>query len=317
MQTLATHRRSRTRRWFRGFRERETWAAYAFLSPWIIGFLVLMAGPMIISLVLSFTDYDGLRETSGVGWSNYEKLLSDPKISRSLANTMIYAAMSVPGTMIVSLALATMLSKVGRRSSGIFRTLFYLPEVTPKVAVGVLFLLLFNGQVGLVNGALGLIGIDGPQWSTGSAWVKPGLALMHLWSVGGTVIIYLAALNNVPRDLYEAAELDGVSAWQRFRHITLPMISGALFFTLIVQTITALQTFDEAYTAFYGSAASATYSNDAALFYLIYLFQQAFQFLHMGYASAMAWLLFVVIMIITAVQVRLSRRFVYYEGGDS
>src|SRR6266498_3767762 len=184
-------RRSRTRQWFRGFRERETWAAYAFLSPWIIGFLVLMAGPMIISLVLSFTDYDGLRQTSGVGWANYERLLSDPKVSRSLANTMIYAALTVPGTMIVSLGLATMLSKVGRRSAGIFRTLFYLPEVTPKVAVGVLFLLLFN----------------------------------------------------VPRDLYEAAELDGVAAWQRFRHITLPMISGALFFTLIVQTIAALQTF--------------------------------------------------------------------------
>ena len=204
----------------------------------------------------------------------------------------------------------------GRRSAGVFRTLFYLPEMTPKVAVGVLFLLLFNGQVGMVNGALGLIGIDGPQWSTDGAWVKPGLVLMNLWSVGGTVIIYLAALNNVPRDLYEAAELDGASAWQRFRHITLPMISGALFFTLIVQTIDALQTFDEAYTAFYGSAASATYSNDAALFYVIYLFQQAFQFLHMGYASAMAWLLFLVIMVITAIQIKVSKRFVYYEGGD-
>lgn len=318
MRTPVTERsaRQRTRQWFRGFRERETWAAYAFLSPWLIGFLALTAGPMVVSLALSFTDYDGLRETSGVGWSNYERLLSDPKVARSLGNTMIYAALTVPGTMIVALALATMLSKVGRRSAGIFRTLFYLPEVTPKVAVGVLFLLLFNGQVGLVNGALGLIGIDGPQWSTDSAWVKPGLALMHLWSVGGTVIIYLAALHNVPRDLYEAAELDGVGAWQRFRHITLPMISGALFFTLIVQTINALQSFDEAYTAFYGSAASATYSNDAGLFYVVYLFQQAFQFLHMGYASALAWLLFIVIMVITLVQVRLSRRFVYYEGGD-
>jgi len=130
------------------------------------------------------------------------------------------------------------------------------------------------------------------------------------------VIIYLAALNNVPRDLYEAAALDGVSAWQRFRHITVPMISHALFFTLIVQTIHALQSFDEAYTAFYGSSASATYSSDAALFYLVYLFQQAFQFLHMGYASAMAWLLFVVIMVITVVQIKVSKRFVYYEGGD-
>jgi multiple sugar transport system permease protein len=297
-------------------RNRETWAAYAFLSPWIIGFLLITAGPMLISLVLSFTNYDGLRETEAVGWRNYEQVMADPKIRTAMFNTMVYAVLSVPATMALSLWLASMLSKVGRRSAGVFRTLYYLPEVTPKVAVGVLFLMLFNGQVGLVNGVLGLVGIDGPQWSTDETWIKPGLVLMNLWSVGGTVIIYLAALNNVPRELYEAASLDGVSAWQRLRHVTLPMISGALFFTMIVQTIAALQTFDEAYTAFYGSTASATYSNDAALFYVVYLFQQAFQFLHMGYASAMAWLLFVVIMVITFVQVRLSRRFVYYEGGD-
>ena len=316
MPAPATDRRSRTRRWFAGFRERETWAAYAFMSPWIIGFVVFMGGPMVISLVLSLTDYDAIGSTNNVGWANYERLLSDPKVRTSLANTLIYTVLAVPGTMVVSLALASMLHRVGRRSAGVFRTLFYLPEVTPKVAVGVLFLLLFNGQVGVVNGTLGLVGIDGPQWSTDSAWVKPGLVLMNLWSVGGTVIIYLAALNNVPRDLYEAAELDGVSAWQRFRHITVPMISGALFFTLIVQTIYSIQTFDEAYTAFYGSAASATYSNDAALFYVVYLFQQAFQFLHMGYASAMAWLLFVIIMVITIIQVRVGNRFVHYEGGD-
>jgi multiple sugar transport system permease protein len=316
MLAPATDRKSRVRRWAGGFRERDTWAAYGFMAPWIIGFVVFLGGPMIISLVLSFTDYDGLRETSGVGLANYEQLLSDPKVRTSLANTVIYAIMIVPGTMIVALGLAMMLSRVGQRSAGVFRTLFYLPEITPKVAVGVLFLMLFNGQVGLVNGALGLVGIDGPDWSTDPAWVKPGLALMHVWSVGGTVIIYLAALNNVPRDLYEAAALDGVSGWQRFRHITVPMISHALFFTLIVQTINALQTFDEAYAAFYGSAASATYSSDAALFYLVYLFQQAFQFLHMGYASAMAWLLFVVIMVITVIQIKVSKRFVYYEGGD-
>ncbi|WP_244170228.1 carbohydrate ABC transporter permease [Amycolatopsis tolypomycina] len=208
----------------------------------------------------------------------------------SLGNTLVYTLMSVPATMAVSLALASLLTRAGRRSAGFFRTVFHLPEITPKVAVGVLFLILFNGQAGLVNAALGLAGIDGPQWSTDGPWVKPGLVLMNLWSVGSTVIIYLAALRGVP--------------------------SGALFFTLIVQTIAALQSFDEAYTAFYGSAASATYSNDAALFYLIYLFRQAFEFLHLGYASAMAWLLFVVVLAITLVQVRLSRRFVYYEGAD-
>jgi multiple sugar transport system permease protein len=308
--------RTRATKRGRKYDRREVLAAFAFMSPWIIGFLAITAGPMIISLVLSFTDYDGLRETSNVGWRNYEQVLTDPKLRTALSNTLIYAVLRVPASIVVALGLATMLSKVGRRSSGIFRTLYYLPEVTPKVAVGVLFLLLFNGQVGLVNSALGLIGIDGPQWSTDGTWVKPGLVLMHLWSVGGMVVIYLAALNNVPTELYEAADIDGASAWQRFRNVTLPMISGALFFTLVVQTIDSLQSFDEAYTAFYGSAASASYSSDSALFYVVYLFQQAFQFLHMGYASAMAWLLFIVIMIITFVQIRLSRRFVYYEGGD-
>ncbi|WP_246258240.1 carbohydrate ABC transporter permease [Amycolatopsis anabasis] len=306
---MSTVERRRTR-----FRRGETWAAYAFLSPWMIGFVIFMAIPMVASLVLSFTDYDALNAPRFAGWANYEEILADPKIAKSMANTMIYTVLAVPAHMAVSLALASLLARVGRRSAGFFRTVFYLPEVTPKVAVGVLFLLLFNGQVGVVNAALGAIGIEGPQWSTDDLWVKPGLVLMHLWSVGSTVVIYLAALKNVPSELYEAAEIDGASAWQRFRKITVPMISGALFFTLIVQTIAALQTFDEAYTAFYGSASSASYSSDAALFYLIYLFQQAFQFLHMGYASAMAWLLFLVILAITAIQVRLSKRFVHYEG---
>ncbi|MBV9846420.1 MAG: sugar ABC transporter permease [Kutzneria sp.] len=314
MSTVLPEQGSRIRSWVTGFRRRETLAAYGFLSPWIIGFLVFMAAPMIASLVLSLTDYDALRPANFVGMSNYQQLLLDPKVRVSLANTLIYTVMMVPGTMVIALALALLLAKVGRRSVGFFRTVFYLPVVTPKVAVGVLFLLLFNGQVGLINSALSLVGIHGPQWSTDPLWVKPGLVLMHLWAVGGTVVIYLAALKNVPRDLYEAATIDGASAWQRFRRVTLPMISGALFFTFIVETIAGLQTFDEAYAAFYGSAASATYSSDAALFYLIYLFQQAFQFLHLGYASAMAWLLFIVIIVITAIQVRLSRRFVYYEG---
>jgi multiple sugar transport system permease protein len=185
MRAPDTSRKARVRRWARGFRDRDTWAAYAFLSPWLLGFVVFLGGPMIISLVLSFTDYDGLRETGNVGFANYEKLLSDPKVRTSLTNTIIYAIMVVPGTMIVALGLAMMLSRVGRRSAGVFRTLFYLPEVTPKVAVGVLFLMLFNGQVGLVNGALGLVGIDGPDWSTDPAWVKPGLALMKRrhWTV--------------------------------------------------------------------------------------------------------------------------------------
>ena len=295
-------------------RRRETWAALGFLSPWLIGFTVFMAGPMVASLVLSFTDYDVLTSTDFVGGENYRQLLADPKVRTSIANTLIYTALHVPVTMVVSLGLAMLLARVGRRSAGFFRTIFYLPTITPKVAVGVLFLLLFNGQVGLLNSVLATVGIDGPNWTVDGPWIKPGLVLIGAWSLGSTVIIYLAALQNVPRDLYEAAEMDGASAWARFRAVTVPMISGALFFTLIINTIASLQTFDEVYTAFYGSANQQTYGNDAALFYVVYLFQQAFQFLHMGYASALAWLLFVIIVVITVGQVRLSRRFVYYES---
>ena len=293
---------------------RETRAAYGFLSPWIIGFLVFMAGPMVASLVLSLTDYDVLTSTDFVGAANYQQLLADPKVRTSLANTLIYTVLHVPLTMAVSLGLAMLLVRAGRRSAGFFRTVFYLPTITPKVAVGVLFLLLFNGQVGLINEVLGWVGINGPDWTSDGQWIKPGLVVMSAWSLGSTVIIYLAALQDVPRDLYEAAEMDGASPWARFRAVTVPMISGALFFTLIINTISSLQTFEEVYTAFFGSSNQQTYGNDAALFYVIYLFQQAFQFLHMGYASALAWLLFLIIVIITLLQVRLSRRFVYYES---
>jgi multiple sugar transport system permease protein len=160
---------------------------------------------------------------------------------------------------------------------------------------------------------LGTLGINGPSWTTDPTWVKPGLVVMSLWTLGGSVIILLAALRNVPQELYDAARVDGAGYWRQTRSVTVPMISGALFFILIIETIAAFQSFSEAYTAFFG-AGNSTYSNDAALFYSIYLFQQAFQFLHMGYASAMAWILFAIIMVVTFIQVRFTRRFVYYEG---
>lgn len=291
----------------------EIWAAYGFMSPWIIGFVVFTTAPMLISLYLSFTDYDQINSPSYVGVENYRQLISDPKVALALRNTLVYAVMYVPAAMAVALGLAMVLHRVGR-AAGFFRTVFYLPVMTPTVAAAALFLLLLNGQKGLINRSLMLIGVHGPNWTTDSAWIKPGLALTMLWGLGGTVVIYLAALQQVPKDLYEAAQLDGAGSFDRFRRITLPMISGALFFTMIVLTINSLQMFDQAYTMFFGGQQNSTYANDAALFYVIYLFQQAFSVLHMGYASALAWLLFGIIVLITAVQVRLSKRFVYYEG---
>jgi multiple sugar transport system permease protein len=306
----------RARRWASGFTKRDTWAAYAFLSPWLFGFIVLTAGPMVASLILSFTDYSIISETHSVGLQNYHDAIHDPKVRGALRNTAIYTLFHVPGVMIVSLILAMLLARVGERSGGIFRTIFYLPVMTPKVAVGVLFLLLFNGTSGIINRALDTVGIPGPFWTTDPHWVKPGLVIMSFWAVGTNVIIYLAAIKSVPRHLYEAAAMDGASPWRRFRDITLPMISPALFFTLIVLTINSIQTFDEVYTAFFnqGVAGGSSGGPDAARFVVIYLFQQAFGFFHLGYASAIAWILFGIIAIVTAVQIVASRRFVYYEG---
>jgi multiple sugar transport system permease protein len=309
--TAAPGPRTRARRWASGFKERETWAAYAFLTPWIIGFLVFTAGPMVASAYLSFTDYSIISPTHGVGWANYTQLIHDPKVRTGLRNTLFYTVLMVPSHIIFSLILAMLLARVGRLA-GLFRTIFYLPVMTPTVAVGILYLLLFNGNYGLINAALHVIHVQGPFWTTDPTWVKPSLVIMHLWRVGASVVILLAALLGVPQHLYEAAAMDGASWWRRFRDVTLPMISPAIFFLVIINTIAGLQTFDEVYAAFFN--ANTPFGTDASLFYVIYLFQQAFSFFHMGYASALAWLLFLMIMIVTAVQVVMSRRYVYYEG---
>lgn len=296
----------------RRIRSRETGAALLFLSPWIVGFTVFTLGPMLWSLYLSFTRYTLVSPPVVTGLQNYRRMMSDPQVATALGNTFVYAALFVPSAIVVSLCLALLLNRL-IRGAGFFRTVYYLPVMTPGVAVAVLFSLLLNGNFGLVNRALALIGIQGPQWLTDPAWIKPSIALMSLWGLGGAIVIFLAALQGVPRDLYEAAEVDGASAWRRFTNITLPMISGALFFQVIVLTIAAMQLFDKIFVLFGNPGSEATASN-ASLFFVLYLFQQAFQQLRMGYASALAWLLFAIIVVITAIQVRVGNRFVYYEG---
>ncbi|WP_344886188.1 carbohydrate ABC transporter permease [Zhihengliuella alba] len=295
-------------------RRRHVRNALVFISPWILGFLIFTAWPIIYSGYLSLTDYDVLTDPNFVGFDNYQALTTDPKVAMALQNTFVFAALSVPTNIILSLGLAVLLHRTVR-ARGFFRTAFYLPNMTPPVAVGVLLLLLFNGHNGLVNDVLEFFGIPGPAWTTDPTWVKPGLVLMSLWTLGASVIILLAALNNVPRDLLDAARVDGAGPVRRFVSVTLPMISSTLFFLVIVNTIAGMQSFTEAYTAYFG-AGNDTYSNDAALFYVIYLFRQAFEFLNMGFASAMAWLLFLIIMVITAVQMVVGRRLVFYQGED-
>jgi multiple sugar transport system permease protein len=307
--------RLRARRWFAGFASRDTWAAYAFLSPWLFGFVVFTAGPMIASLIISFTDYSVIQTTHNVGWANYHTLYHDPYVRTALRNTFVFTLLSVPAHVIIALGLAAILARVGR-AAGIFRTIFYLPVMTPGVAIGILYLLIFNGSYGVLNNGLGYIGITGPFWTTDPNWVKPGLALMiSVWAVGASVVIFLAALVGVPRHLYEAAEMDGASSWRRFRDVTLPMISPSIFFVVVINTISGLQTFDQVYTAFFNQ--STPYGTNASLMYAIYIFQQAFTFFKFGYASALAWILFAIIGAITALQIIVSRRFVYYEGERS
>jgi multiple sugar transport system permease protein len=303
---------ARVRRWASGFKERDTWIAYGFILPWFIGFAIFIAGPMIASAILSFTDYSVIEETNWVGTQNYHDLIHDPKVAIAMKNSLVFALMSVPLEMAAALTMAMVLLRVGR-AAGFFRTLFYLPKMTPPVAVAILYLLLFNGSVGIVNRVLGWFHIPGPFWTTDPTWIKPGLVLMSAWAVGGTMVIYLAALRGVPQQLYEAAAMDGAGAWRRFKDVTLPMISPALFFTFIILTIAALTEFTKAYTAFFG-AGTKTNETEAALFYAVYLFRQSFEFFHFGYASALAWLLFVVILTITLIQVRVSKRFVFYQG---
>lgn len=290
----------------------ETRAALLFLSPWIVGFVIFTAVPMGTSLYLSLTDYSLIDAPTFVGFRNYQRMLDDPKVLLSLTNTFIYALLFVPLAIAVALGLAMILDRLSR-GAGFFRTLYYLPVIAPGVAVAVLFSLLLGGDYGLVNRGLALVGIDGPQWLTDPTWIKPSIVLMSLWGLGGAIVIFLAALRSVPPELYEAAALDGASAWRRFRSVTLPMISGVVFFEVIVLTIAALQLFDKIFVLF-GNPGSQTTASNASLFFVLYLFQQAFQQLNMGYASALAWLLFGIILTITAIQVKVGNKLVYYEG---
>jgi multiple sugar transport system permease protein len=294
------------------YNRREAVAGYLFIAPWLVGFGVFTLGAMIYSLYISFSYYNLAKNTiRPAGLDNYKAMIDDPKVALALKNTLFYAVMAVPLEICFALLLASLLNRVGK-GAGVFRTLYYLPKMTPAVATAAVFFLLLNGNTGAINKGLGLLGIRGPQWLIDPNWVKPSIVLMTLWGVSGTMVIFLAALKNVPRELYEVASLDGAGPVRQFFTITVPMISSAIFFNVIVLTIAALQVFDQAFLLFWRDQNNA--SPESSLFYGVYLFQQAFRTFDFGFAAAMAWLLFVIIMIITAIQVRFGNRFVYYEG---
>jgi multiple sugar transport system permease protein len=291
-------------------RQREALEGWICISPYIIGFLIFFAGPLVSSMYFSFTNYDVLRPPRWVGLENYARILfEDDKARLAFSNSVIYAAMYVPLSLLVALILALLLNTTAKGMS-FFRTAFYLPSITPQVAMGIMWMWILNPRVGIINRMLRAIGLPGPGWITDPKWVKPGLVLMGFWSVGGTMVIYLAGLKQIPRQLYEAARIDGASGWQQFIHVTLPQLSGVIFFTLVMGIISALQVFTEAYVMFDPEGGKQV--GNAALFYNMYLFNQGFRYFRMGYASAMAWLLFVVVLILTIIQMKTSKYWVHY-----
>ena len=305
--------RRTTKRRFR--LDEEARAGLFFVSPFVIGFLIFTAGPLLYSLYLSFTKYDVLNPPVWRGLENYQQMLIDQRFSRTLYNTLYFTLFYIPSAIPFALGLALLLH-ANVRGLSFWRTVFYLPQVTPAVAVGVLWLRILSPQDGLLNNALAAIGIQGPAWTIDAQWVKPAIVIMKLWSVGWMVIVYLAALKQVPNELYEAALVDGAGAFRRFWSITLPLISNVIFFTVVMLTIFSLNIFTEPMVMFPPQVFGGQMGpQDSALFYVLYLFDQAFRKFSMGYASALAWVLFLVTLIIVAIQTWGSRRFVYTERG--
>lgn len=290
--------------------KRDLATGLLFASPWIIGFAVFTAYAIAASLYYSFCRYDILSPPQWVGLKNYSRLLADDDVFRTaLWNTMYMVILGLPVGLVASLALSLLLN-ARVKGIAIYRTVFYIPSLVPAVALATLWLWLLNTDIGLVNVLLAKVGISGPGWLTDPEWSKPALILMGLWGVGGSAIIYLAGLQGIPDHLYEAADLDGANAFQKFRHVTLPMLSPVIFFNLIMGLIGSFQYFTQVFIMTGGGP------QDSTLFYALYLFNRAFVDLKMGYASAMAWILFAITLLCTLIVFKTSARWVYYEGAS-
>lgn len=287
---------------------RETLFFYVCISPWIIGFVVFTAVPMFSSLYLSFTDWDSFQKPNWVGLGNYAKALTaDPLFWKVLRNTFYYAIVSVPVSLLIALYLSNLLSH-DFRGKRIYRTIIYLPSLVPLVAAGLIFKWLLKPEDGPVNALLGLFGIKGPAWLLDANWVIPAIILLSIWQVGGGTILLISAINGVPKELYEAAEIDGAGHYRLFWSITFPMITPILFFNLVTGIIGAFQVFDQVYILTQGGP------DNASQMMVPYIYTSAFKDFHMGYASALAWILFVIIMVISAAVLRSSDAWVFYES---
>lgn len=287
-------------------RAREAIECYLFILPMLLGLLLFFLGPMIASFYFSLTEYDMLSSPEWVGTQNYRELFDDPLFWKSLRVTSLYSGISVPLVLLLGLAMALLLNQKFRGVTG-FRAVYYLPTIMSGVAVATLWRWIFNTDYGILNLMLEKIGISGPAWISSEEWALPALIMTSLWTAGGSMLIFLAGLQSIPGDLYEAAELDGAGIWNRFRNITLPLISHVTFFNLVLGIIGALQVFTEAFVLTRGGP------NNSTLLLSVYLYRHAFQFLQMGYASAIAWVMFLIVMALTLVVFRSAPLWVHHQ----
>ena len=287
---------------------REYVAFYLFASPWLLGLLIFTLGPMIASFLLSFADYPVIVPPKWIGLENYIELFTDDKLVwQSLKITLLYSLGAIPLTLAFSFGVAILLN--GQiKGVNIFRTVYYMPAVISGVSVALLWMWMLNPEFGLVNNALRWVGIKGPQWFFSTTWVIPAFIIMNLWTIGVTMVIFLAGLKGIPDHLYEAAEIDGAGLWSKFRNVTLPMMSPIILFNVVVGIIDSFQIFTPAFIITNGGPANAS------LFYGLYLYNNAFKFFKMGYAAALAWLMFMIILALTGAVFRSTGRWVYYEG---
>ncbi|GLY29459.1 ABC transporter permease [Kineosporia sp. NBRC 101731] len=292
-----------------GVKTHDGKAAIVFLAPWIIGLVAITAGPMLMSLYLSFTDYNLLSNANFTGLENIQRMLDDTRLAKSLTVTMVYVFVSTPIQLAVALGLAVVLDR-GLRGLSLYRSIFYLPSLLgSSVAVAVLWKRVF-GVDGLFNQFLSLFGIDGPGWISQPSTALSTLILLHVWTFGAPMVIFLAGLRQIPREFYEAASVDGASRRQQFRNITLPMLSPIIFFNLVLGLIGAFQSFTQAFIVSDGRGGPS----DSTLFFTLYLYQQGFVNFNMGYASALAWLLLLIIAVFTAINFWASKFWVFYDN---
>lgn len=286
---------------------REAWEGRLFITPWLIGFIVFVAGPMVASLYYSFTEYNVLNPPTWVGLKNYDALFTrDRLFLTSLGNTAYFVFFSVPFNLTIAFGVALLL-QIKIRGINIFRTLYYLPVLTPAVASALTWSLIFSAD-GVLNSLLRLIGLNPVNWLFSPDITKLVFVAMGFWTTGTTTIIFLAGLQNIPQELYDAASIDGAGRFRRFRYVTIPMMTPYLFFNLVLGIISSFQIFVPAYIITNGGPINST------LFYVLHMYNKGFRNLQLGYASAMAWILFVIIISFTYIQFRLARRWVFYES---